>query len=114
MQDGFVRVRIKWLTFEQGGRKQAPIIVDSWDHYAGTVSFDMQTNNDGSPLSLWSNFIKNYDNVNRETLEHEADMTLMVKEMRSTKLLPGAKFNCYEGSRLVARGEVLDESRKAS
>lgn len=105
MQDGFVRVKIKWLSHTEGGRSRAPILIPDWDHYAGTVSFD------GTPMNLWSNFIKNYKNVNTDTLEHEADMTLMVKEMVSSKLLPGTKFECYEGSKLVARGEILNESR---
>lgn len=94
MRDGYVKARITWLTPEEGGRQH---LIGS--RYAGAASFD-------GIEDQWSFFITNYEDPD-EAHTHYVDMTLLVREKSSEILTPGRLFEAYEGSRLVATGEVI-------
>lgn len=98
MDKGYVKAKIKWLTHEQGGRTRIP----TGETYAGTLSLTYNTHD------LWSFFIKNRSALSPEN-EETVDMTLLVREMISSKLSPGNTFGCYEGSKLVGSGAILND-----
>lgn len=95
MRDGYVTARITWLTPGEGGR-QTPI----GSRYAGAASFD-------EIEGQWSFFITNYEYPDEDTHSHYVEMTLLVSDRRAEILTSGRLFDAYEGSRLVASGEVL-------
>ena len=95
----WMEAHVSWIPFEKGGRKKyisrstryCPIIVFTDEKKDGAWSADILTNsvNDNNESSINISFL--FENAPFELLK------------------PGAKFELYEGSKLVAKGVIMKE-----
>lgn len=94
-----VKARIVWVPAAQGGRTKPP----SGPQYSTVVRFEGDPD---WPNEAWSIVAE----WNPSTTSEEfvlAEVGFLVEEAPQHRLVPGAKFELYEGKRVVARGEVV-------
>ena len=95
----WMEAHVSWVPFEQGGRekhmpkntKYCPIIVFPGEKMDGTWSAEILT-----------------DSVN-DNNESTIDISFLFPDAPFDLLKPGAKFELYEGKKLVARGVMVKE-----
>ena len=92
--------KIYWIKQEDGGRRNIPFT----NMYAPQITLDEEERDDAIG---WSAFVINKESIiyDRTTI---ADIMLF-SEKCPYELKVGVKFKLYEGSRLIANGEVIDE-----
>ncbi len=98
----WMKANVYWIPYEQGGRKKhlpsntryCPIIVFPEIEMDSTWSADILTNS-----------------INDEN-ESLIDISFLAPEAPFELLKPGAKFELYEGSKLVAKGMMIKEIRR--
>ena len=98
-----VRAVIEWLTRDQGGRHRLPGGGPS--PYYSLVRFT-DTDSPWPPPAGWS-LVVQQDEASSGPLRWLADIHYLVAEAPHDSLRPGRPFELYEGSRCVARGEIL-------
>jgi hypothetical protein len=100
-----VRAKIRWLTPEEGGRKEPPRI----DKYSTVVHF--QDDTEDWPRIAWSLVVDLGEAESTEdSLEITAPVWLLFYDRPGAPnhlLRPNSRFELVEGARVVARGEVL-------
>ncbi|GFE66723.1 hypothetical protein KIN_37970 [Litoreibacter roseus] len=102
------------LTAEQSGRRSAPHNFIRWDFgYAEDNSLEPERNLAATIYMIYPNFLDEYGTPIQRGIPlcgtYKARMHIVVKEMMEDhreRLSVGVKFNCHEGSRVVARGVV--------
>ncbi len=95
----WMEAHVSWVPFEKGGRekhmpkntKYCPIIVFLGEEMDGTWSAEILT-----------------DSVN-DNNESTIDISFLFPDAPFDLLKPGAKFELYEGKKLVARGVMVKE-----
>ena len=94
------KARISWLQENEGGRPRPPI----GPRYVTVVRFlDDETDFDGEAWSLVVELPETPDPP-RQMI---ADVSFLVDDAPHHLIHSGSKFDLYEGSRIVATGEVL-------
>ena len=102
------------LTAEQGGRTNPPHNYIRWDFgYAEDNPLEPTRNLSAKIYMIWPNFLGESGTPIPKGIPlsgtYQVRMHILVKEMleyHRGRLSVGAKFNCHEGSRIVARGTV--------
>jgi len=95
-----VMAKICWVSAAEGGREPPPI----GSRYSTVARFEQEA--EKWPKEAWSivaEFTKKADAL----LNVEAELRFLAPDAPSHLLQPGNKFELFEGSRLVARGEIL-------
>ena len=91
---------IEWLTAEAGGRKSPP----PGPTYSAPVRFEDES---------WEAWAKEAWTLVAQVIEcsdayhWKANVAFLVGNAPQERLMPGARFEFYEGRRCVARGRVL-------
>ena len=94
------KAKVCWLRKEQGGRDHPP----PGPRYSTVARFEDEK--EKYPREAWS-LILEFSEPTDEKLCHIADVRLLNPEGPARLLHPGSVFELFEGSRLVAWGEVL-------
>lgn len=102
------------LEADQGGRTTPPHNYIRWDFgYAEDNPFELSRSLSADIYMIYPNFLDESGTPIPKgiplTGTYQAHMHILIKEMveyHRGRLAVGAKFNCYEGSRIVARGTV--------
>src|SRR5262245_14205439 len=102
MKTKLVKSRIYWLSKEAGGREGPP----PGPRYLAPARFEDEK--EKWPNEAWTLVIEFIDPPD-ESLCMIADVRLLNPEGPVRLLHPGSVFELYEGDRVVAKGEVLDE-----
>lgn len=92
--------KIYWLTKEQGGRLN-PIPMN-YDKYAPLIRIAGETQDNN-----WSILVNNFELIDSTTTF--AKVSYLFPENAPNNLMPGIRFELYEGRKLVACGEILKE-----
>lgn len=95
-----VRALLTWISSENGGRKCLP----TGPTYSTVARFDIQDNWPEEAWSLWIDF--------EEIAKLETPQKVKIRFLLDGPqilLSEGSRFALYEGSRVVARGEVVEE-----
>ncbi len=98
-----VAAKICWVPAAEGGREHPP----REPHYSTVAKFEKEAKK--WPKEAWSivaEFKKIFDDLSSVI----AELRCLAPDAPSHLLQPGSKFELYEGSRLVAHGEVLSDS----
>lgn len=94
---------VDWLSYEDGGRKVPPT-GDEPPIYWSVVKF---VNADAEPqANSWSLFVRKVTS-DRDGYRWNALVRFRVNEAPYGMLVPEARFELYEGAKLVASGNVL-------
>jgi hypothetical protein len=99
-----VKAIVRWLSPKEGGRKAPP----SGPTYATVAGFG------NAPPSLeeaWS-LVLEFESEPDAELKHRVRVQFLSPEAPQELLHPGSHFQLYEGSQLVARGEVQDGQKE--
>jgi hypothetical protein len=93
------RATITWFRFEEGGRRQLPRV----SHYRSVVRFDEDPNR---RLGAWDVELRFEDppSYGRPSL---ATVSFLAEGGPNQLLHVGSRFELTEGSKVVARGQVL-------
>jgi len=102
------------LTVEGGGRSDPPHNYIRWDFgYAEDNLLEPRSNLSANIHMIYPVFLDESDTPIRKDVPlsgtYQVNMHILVKEMveyHRGRLSVGTKFNCHEGSRVVARGTV--------
>jgi len=98
-----VKARIKWLSPEDGGRRQAP----SGPTYSTVAKFeDLQ---DKWPEEAWS-IVAEFLDAGDEPLSVFANVRLLAPDGPSSLLRPGSRLELFEGRQKVADVTVLSDT----
>jgi hypothetical protein len=103
MNDHVFIAKIKWLTEEQGGRKQG--IPMKNEKYCPLVAVDGKREFLGGAFGL---LCYSYEKIGENTTL--AQIRFLNTEAAPDVLYIGANIDLYEGNKLVARGSVLAPS----
>jgi hypothetical protein len=95
--------RIHWLPAAEGGRKHPPL----GSRYSTAARFEKEAKK--WPQEAWS-IVAEFSKEVGDSSCVEAEIRFLTPEAPAHLLEPGNKFELYEGRRLVARGEILEES----
>jgi len=95
-----VKAKVCWLRKDQGGREDPP----PGPKYSTVARFEDEK--DKYPGEAWSLVLEFSDPID-EARCHIAEVRLLNPAGPTRLLHPGSVFELYEGSRLIARGEVL-------
>jgi hypothetical protein len=106
-----MRAQVDWTPEDQGGRRRPPSGVGR-PAYAAVVRFT-DVNGPWPPPEAWSLVVEKDEALSQPT-RWIADIHFLVEEAPHDALRPGRSFELYEGSRCVARGQVLADSVQAS
>lgn len=106
--------KITILTSEQGGRVRPPYNYIRWDFgYAEDNRMEPKHNQQANIYMIHPNFLDESGIPVSKDIPligtYQVRMHIVVKEMveyHRSRLSVGTKFNCHEGSRIVARGTV--------
>lgn len=93
--------KISWLIADGGGRKNG--IPFNTDKYAPIIRTDNRTNT----YATWSVVVNNYEMIDSTTTL--AKVCYVFPNRAPNNLTPGLQFELYEGNKLVAYGEILEE-----
>jgi len=96
-----VKARVCWLRKEEGGREHPP----PGPKFSTVARFEDEKGK--FPREAWSLILEFADPID-ETNCHIAEVRLLNPEGPTRLLHPGSVFELYEGSHVVARGEVLE------
>jgi hypothetical protein len=99
MTDG-LRARVKWVPHGEGGRKAPPAGVI----YSTVARFEAIA--DRWPSEAWS-VVLDLSQVVPGEYDVVVPVRALMFEATDTLLVPGAKFDLFEGRRRVAAAEVL-------
>ena len=100
-----MKAKIRWTTAEDGGRKAPP----SGPRYSAVARFESEAAK--WPHEAWS-IMAELPGPPDESLEVIADIHLLAPDKAPAHLLQaGNRFDLFEGTRLVARGEILGSIR---
>lgn len=102
------------LTAEQGGRTNPPHNYIRWDFgYAEENPLELNRNLSAEIYMIWPNFLDHSGTPILDSIPlrgtYRAYMHILIREMieyHRGRLDVGTKFNCHEGSKIVARGTV--------
>jgi len=97
-----IRVAIKWLTFEEGGRK----MLIGGTHYRPTIILY----NDHSQCH-WS-FVMDFINQTSYKYPTIAEATFITEAAPWSQMLEGTQFDVHEGPKIVGYGTVVIEARE--
>lgn len=98
-----IPVEIQWLRPEEGGRSSPP------PGPTYTTVAKLEVLSDSWPAEAWS-IVVEWRQPPNENLRVIAHMKFLVEDGPENLLIPGSKFELYEGHRLVARGWVLESA----
>ncbi len=94
-----VKAQITWITQENGGRKNPPVI---GTRYCPIVVFDTMDKGKGE---FWSaDFICTEVNVKMNSI---VDFAFLVEDAPTEYLVNGNKFELFEGNKKVAFGVII-------
>jgi len=95
-----VKANISWALPQAGGRQRPPI----GPRYSTVARFE--DNKDNWLKEAWTMVVE-FSQASDESLRVIADVRFLVEYAPAHLLYPGSRFELFEGTRLVARGEVL-------
>lgn len=95
--------RIRWVSPTEGGRTHPP----AGPRYSTVAKFEKEAEN--WPQEAWS-ILAEFKKISDDLSSIIAEVHCLAPTAPSHLLQPGSKFELYEGSRLVAHGEVLGDS----
>lgn len=95
--------RIRWVSPAEGGRTHAP----AGPRYSTIAKFEKEAKK--WPKAAWS-IVAEFKKISDDLSSVIAEVRCLSSDAPSHLLQPGSKFELYEGSRLVAHGEVLNDS----
>lgn len=101
------RALVKFLTQSQGGRKSPPVHMPGQWFYRPQAVFEGQQDEPGHPYGQFGIGMR-FGGPADENLVMHAEIQWAVDGAPHHLIVPGAKFKVYEGSKLVANGEVLE------
>ena len=101
-------------TLKQSGRKFPPQNQIRWDFgYAEDNPLEPERNLSATIYMIYANYLDDNDTPIPQGIAlsgtYKAHMHIVAREMMEyhrIRLMVGTKFNCHEGCRIVARGEV--------
>lgn len=94
------RARLRWVSTLDGGRLSPP----QGSTYSTVARFESLA--DKWPREAWSVVLRIGSTVNAVN-EMVVDIRMLAEDAPQELLVPGSRFELFEGKRLVARGEVL-------
>jgi len=100
----FMKARINWRTKEMGGRSHPPAGGGSPPYHA-VIRFT-DADEAWPPEIAWSLIVEKQESVSTEYC-WIADIRFLVDHAPHGVLLPGRRFELYEGEKSVASGEIL-------
>jgi len=95
--------RIRWVSPAAGGRAHPP----RGPRYSTVAKFEKEV--EKWPKEGWS-IVAEFKKISDDSSSVIAEVRCLTPDAPSHLLQPGSKFELYEGSRVVAHGEVLSDS----
>jgi hypothetical protein len=90
-----------------GGRRRGPSTARPSLRYSTVAKFESEV--EKWPKEAWS-IVAEFKKISDDLSSVIAEVRCLAPDAPSHLLQPGSKFELYEGSRLVAHGEVLSDS----
>ncbi len=98
--------RIRWVSPAAGGRTHPP----AGPRYSTVAKFEKEA--EKWPKEAWS-IVAEFKKISDDLSSVIAEVRCLAPDAPSHLLQPGSKFELYEGSRLVAHGEVLSDNAES-
>lgn len=97
-----VKARLTWVPYGQGGRAHAP----TGTTYTTVARYHHPVTHE---ISFEWSMVVHFNNELRSVESQHVSVSFLSLEAPHALLQPGFMFELYEGARLVAVGEVIDE-----